>query len=165
MAAHRLLGFVVTGATVLQIGMGMFRCGLQSRYRFVFNWVHRSIGILAFASSIPTIFLIVSVFRNSRSGLMVILSVWTGWIVIIVTVFEIIQLRCRSNLLVKVNWVENVRHEHELHDNTMRQASITSGGEDLELDKFSNLKLFLFLFNLFVAISLSVALIVLLWRD
>ncbi|CAF4597622.1 unnamed protein product, partial [Rotaria sp. Silwood1] len=95
LTAHRVLGFIIVGSALLQVGMGLFRCGPQSPSRFIFNWIHRSVGIIAFVFSIPTLFLVASVLQNNQTGLMIILSLWAAWIVIIVIVLEIIKFRCQ----------------------------------------------------------------------
>ncbi|CAF3405760.1 unnamed protein product [Rotaria sp. Silwood1] len=165
LTAHRVLGFIIVGSALLQVGMGLFRCGPQSPSRFIFNWIHRSVGIIAFVFSIPTLFLVASVLQNNQTGLMIILSLWAAWIVIIVIVLEIIKFRCQlmpSTIEIKN---ENGKHEHELSGEKVQRVPSASKTEQTEPGRFNNLKLFLFFSNLIVAISLAIPLIVIVWQQ
>ncbi|CAF2406050.1 unnamed protein product [Rotaria sp. Silwood2] len=163
--AHSALGFIVIGCTLLQVVMGLFRCGPQSAHRFIFNWIHRTVGILAFILSIPTLFLITSVLKTYLTGLMIILSLWAGWIAIIVIVLEIIQYRSRSNSSTIGTKMENGKDGQELNDGKLERVPSGSKNMKPEPRNYNNLTLSLFILNLIVAIGLAIPLIVLIWQQ
>ncbi|CAF1220039.1 unnamed protein product [Rotaria magnacalcarata] len=139
LTAHSILGYIIVASVLVQVAMGLFRCGPQSPSRYIFNRIHRAVGIIAFTFSIPAIFLVASVLQNNTTGLMVILALWTGWVVILVIILEIIKHRC--------------------------QATSAEKTEATQPSKFNTLKLFLFLANFLVALSLAIPLIVILWQQ
>lgn len=156
--AHQVFGFGVAGGTALQVVMGLFRCSPQSTYRFIFNWIHRIVGILAFASSILALFLILSVLKNNLSGLMIILSIWVIWVLIVVIILEIIKYRDRSQSAIIGPKVGNDTYGQQLDE-------INSRNNMPERRDHNNLKLFWFFAHFIVAISLSIALIVIIWQQ
>jgi hypothetical protein len=108
---------------------------------------------------------VASVLKNNLNGLMIILSLWAGWIVIIVIVFEIIQFRSQSNPSTIATKIENGQDEHELNGTTLNQVPSTFTSEKSAPGKFNSLKLFLFILHFIVAISLAIPLIFLLWQQ
>ena len=142
--------------------MGLFRCAPQSPHRYIFNWIHRSICILAVVFSIPTLFLVASVLHNYLPALMMILSLWTGWILIIVVVVEVIKSRCQSKPSTVGIKIGNAKDAHELNSKALQRASNTSSTQNPELGKFDNLKLFLFASNFIVPMTLAIPLVALL---
>lgn len=162
---HGALGFIIVGCTLVQIVMGFFRCTPQSTYRFIFNWIHRVVGSLAFLLSIPAIFLVVSVLKTNLSGLMIIMSLWAAWIVIVVIVLEIIQYRNRPKSSSMENKVEAHKGEQELDGRKMQQVQNDSNNDNTESTKVNNVTVSLFILNLIIAVALSIALIVLIWKQ
>ncbi|CAF3314141.1 unnamed protein product [Rotaria socialis] len=139
LTVHSVLGYIIVASVIVQVAMGLFRCGPQSPSRYIFNRIHRAVGIIPFTFSIPAMFLVASVLQNNTTGLMVILALWTGWVVILVIVLEIIKHRC--------------------------QATSAEKNETTQPSKFNTLKLFLFLANFLVALSLAIPLIVIVWQQ
>jgi hypothetical protein len=163
--AHSAMGVVIAGGTVFQVVIGFGRCAPQSTYRFIFNWIHRSVGILAFLLSVPAIFLVISVLRNYLNGLIIILSLWTGWIVIIVIVLEIIEWRVRSKPSTTGTKIENDKDDHELNDQYFHRVPGESKSVKPGPGNFNNIKLFLFILHFIVAVGLAIPLIVLIWQQ
>ncbi|CAM4874460.1 unnamed protein product [Rotaria socialis] len=56
---HSVLGGIIVCCALWQAWMALFRCHPDGSYRFIFNWLHRLTGSLAFFLSIPAIFIIV----------------------------------------------------------------------------------------------------------
>jgi len=102
--AHSILGSIVVCCVILQIWLALYRCHPHSHFRFFFNWSHRIIGSFAFCLSLCNIFLITFVLSRKRIGLITIVSLWAGWIVIAVILFEIIQYQYRkASALMAIN--------------------------------------------------------------
>jgi hypothetical protein len=142
--AHSILGVIIVCCALIQVWMALFRCQPNTRYRFIFNWMHRLTGLLAFTLSIPTIFLIAFYLPNYRNGLVAILSLWSVWVVIIVIIFEIIEYYSRK-----------------------RSPSTENQGND-EGSNTRNpdtIKIVLFCIHIIIAICLAIPLIVLLWMQ
>jgi len=165
LGAHQVFGYIVIGCAMFQVVMGIFRCAPQSRIRYIFNWIHRSVGILAFVFSILAFFLALSVVKVNLNGVIIILSLWTGWMVIIVIVFEIIQFRSQSKPSTIAPKIGNGQDKHELNGKTLNPVPSTSTSEKLAPGRLNNLKLFLFILHFIVAISLAIPLIVILWQQ
>jgi hypothetical protein len=51
------MGLIVVSTATLQSIMAIFRCHPENQWRFIFNYVHRTVGISAFILSSATIFL------------------------------------------------------------------------------------------------------------
>ncbi|CAF3023188.1 unnamed protein product [Rotaria sp. Silwood2] len=84
---HSVLGGMIVCCALLQSWMALFRCHPESSFRYIYNWLHRMTGALAFFLSIPTIFIMVTIFNENRTGMIVILSLWSSWVVFIVIFF------------------------------------------------------------------------------
>ncbi len=144
--------------------MALYRCHPESKFRFIYNWLHRIVGLLAFILSIPTIFMIAYWLPSYHEGLITILSIWTGWVVFIIVAFEFLQYRSRKlrKLVVKdheirlTNGVGSATH-HEKNEGTVLDQ------EELENDTINRVKLILLGIHLVVAIGLAILLIVLIW--
>ena len=91
--AHSILGIIVVGLTLIQVWMALFRCHPDGRFRFIYNWLHRGTGLLALILSVPTIYLVISYLQNYQSGLYAIISIWTGWMIFLVIILELISYR------------------------------------------------------------------------
>lgn len=89
---HTIAGAMVISFAFFQPFIALFRCEPDSRYRFIFNYLHAFIGFGALILSIVTIFLATSfkIFKDDRGR--TIMIVWTIWIVFIFVLFEAIQL-------------------------------------------------------------------------
>lgn len=158
--AHSILGVIIVCCAQIQLYMALFRCHIESRFRFIFNWMHRLTGLLAFTLSVPTIFLIVSTFPNYHNGLVAILSLWSAWVVIIVIIFEIIEYRSRRISILSTDG----RRRYEANGAGHRSSNDEMDGiDDTNTQSFNRMKLFLFGLHIFIAISLAISLIVLIW--
>ncbi|CAF4713233.1 unnamed protein product, partial [Rotaria sp. Silwood2] len=71
---HSVLGGMIVCCALLQSWMALFRCHPESSLRYIYNWLHRMTGTLAFFLSLPTIFIMVTIFNENRTGVIVILS-------------------------------------------------------------------------------------------
>ena len=95
--AHSVLGGIIVCCALIQAWMALFRCHPESRYRFIFNWLHRITGVLAFLLSIPAFFTTAMFMDMNETGMIIILSIWSVWVVIIFILMELIQLRIRQS--------------------------------------------------------------------
>ncbi len=93
------------------------------------------------------------------------MSFWSAWIVIIFIIFEIVQYRLRSISVTVAVENDKDRIEHEL--NHEHSTSITDANQIQapEYDYFNTFKLILFILHFFVAISLVIPLVVLIWMQ
>ncbi|CAF1613130.1 unnamed protein product [Rotaria magnacalcarata] len=162
--AHSVLGAIIVCCALLQAWLALFRCNTDSSFRQIFNWLHRSMGYLAFFLSIPTIFLIVTeskVLPMQQDGLIAILSLWSAWIVIVVILFEIVEYRDRLNSKMGIYRVA----QNELMDQTTSLRRKMDHNDGANIRSLNEVKLFLFLLHIIVAISLTIPLVVIIWRQ
>jgi hypothetical protein len=161
--AHSIMGGIIVCCAFIQLCLALFRCHPDSPFRFIFNWLHRTNGMLAFILSIPTIFLIAYVLLTYQQGVVTIMSLWSAWIVIIFIIFEIVQYRLRSISVTVAVKNDKDRIEDEL--NHEHSTSITDAKQIQapEYDYFNKFKLILFLLHFFVVIILVIPLVVLIW--
>jgi hypothetical protein len=94
--AHSVFGGILVCCVILQIWLALYRCHPNSRFRLIFSWSHRIIGISTFCFSLINLFLITFVLSKQRIAMIIIVSLWAGWIVIITILFEIIQCLYRK---------------------------------------------------------------------
>lgn len=152
--AHSILGIIVICCTELQVWFAMYRCNPNNRFRFIFNWIHQYTGLLAFILSIPTIFLVISTLENFRRGLIIILSLWTGWIILIVLIFEIYEYHYK-----KTN-----NRSYEISNNTYPTENIDyDRTQNSNLEYYNRIKKILFFIHVIIAIALTISIIVLIW--
>ena len=157
--AHSILGGMIVCCAQIQVWMALFRCHPESRFRFIFNWMHRITGLFAFTLSIPTIFLICFVLPNYQSGLIAILSIWSAWVVIIVVILEIVEYRSRKASALSTHEQKQFKTATPNSLETDRMDRI----DDPNTQSFSKIKLFLFSLHITVALCLVIPLIVLIW--
>ena len=97
--AHSIAGALVIGLVYCQLFMALFRCESSSRYRWIFNILHATAGFMALVLSVVALFLAtsLSLFRDSRAR--IVMTVWTAWIAIVFTLFELICIYYRKKPL------------------------------------------------------------------
>ncbi len=100
---HSILGGIIVCCVIIQVWLALYRCNPRSRFRYMFDWSHRITGFLAFTLSIPNIFLIPFMLSRNRTALIVINSLWTGWIVIIIIIFNKIEYQQRAVAIAPMN--------------------------------------------------------------
>ncbi|CAF1086108.1 unnamed protein product [Rotaria sp. Silwood1] len=156
---HSVLGGIIVCCALLQSWMALFRCHPESSFRYIYNWLHRMTGALAFFLSIPTIFIMVTIFNENRTGMIVILSLWSGWVVFIVIILEIIQFLRKLSLEAV-----NKRNDTELAEYTTYSSVNDRKSDATDLAPWNNRILILFLLHIVISIALAIALIVLIWK-
>jgi hypothetical protein len=156
--AHSVLGAMVVCCSQIQVWMIIFRCHQDSRFRLIFNWIHRFSGLLACILSIPTIFLITFVLPNLRSGFLTILSLWSIWVVIIVLIFEIIEYRHRKISILSANNFEFTGKDSPSNIDVHR-------ADNWNVQSFRTITLILFCIHIIIATCLTIPLIVLIWKQ
>ena len=131
--------------------LALYRCNPNSRFRFIFDWSHRITGFLAFTLSFPTIFIMVMLFSQFHPKLVPIFSCWTGWIVIIVIIFERIEHQQRNAVLPSSgdNSQTNSRPDTEAGTNI-----------NVSTRRYNLIKLLLLFIHIIISIILSVLFIV-----
>jgi hypothetical protein len=156
--AHSILGGTMVCCIIVQIWLALYRCHPQSRFRFIFDWSHRTIGLLVFILSIPTIFLPIAFFSRSRIDLYIIISVWAGWIVIVILIFEKIEFQQRA---AAPSVVTNTCRE-EINQNTTGARPDVEAGTNLNggNPRLNLMKLILLVIHILISITLSISLIV-----
>jgi hypothetical protein len=162
--AHSIMGVTIVGLATIQIWMALFRCHPSSKFRFIYNWVHRTTGLLAFVLSVPTIFVIVNWLPLNHDGLVTILSLWTAWVVIVVLAFEFLQhqSKIRRNSSNNHRGTKQTAHELPRIDHEPNEVTVVEE-EDVESDTMNKAKLILLSIHAVVAIALVIPLLVLIW--
>jgi len=159
--AHSILGIIIVCCAQIQVWMAVFRCHPDSRFRFIFNRMHRLTGLLAFILSIPTIFLITFILPKYHSGLITILSLWSSWVVVIVIIFEIIKYRCRKTSSLSID----NRRKYKITDVNLLENIKTRRIDNSNIQSYNTIKTILFCIHIIIAICLAIPLIVLIWMQ
>jgi len=153
--AHSIIGGIILCCTMIQIWLALYRCAPRSRFRFIFDWSHRIIGLLTFGLSIPCMFLMIFLWPMYHTILVTIISLWTGWIVIVILIFE--KLECQQRTTVSLA-ATNAR-QGDVNPNL--QLDIESGANpNVGKQCYYLIKLLLFFLHIIVSITFSVSLIV-----
>lgn len=163
--AHSIIGSVVVCCVILQIWLALYRCHPRSRFRFIFNWSHRIIGSVMCSLAFSNLFLIIFALSNQQIVLIIIVSLWIGWIVIVVTLFEIIQYQYRkaSALMALNNRVSNANLEavnRNVPQDTEADTNPTVDNQRLNL-----IKLILFLIHVIISVVLYIPLVIIIWNE
>ncbi|CAF2050852.1 unnamed protein product [Rotaria magnacalcarata] len=151
---HSVLGAIIVCCALWQAWMALFRCHPDGSHRFIFNWLHRLTGSLAFFLSIPAIFIIVEQLGKNRTGMIIILSLWSIWVVCIVIILEVIQFFFRKISKKAVSQ----RYETE----PSRTRAENDDGSATK--SWNNLLLVLFSLHFVISIALAIPLVVLIWN-
>ena len=126
---HSITGAMVISFAFFQPFIALFRCDPDSRYRFIYNYVHGFFGYSALALSIVTLFLAsyFKLFKND--GGRVVMVFWAIWIVLIFGLFEFIQIYFRKkNQLVYANInVSNKNRSDSIEIETPEPKSTSEG--------------------------------------
>lgn len=160
---HAILGAIVTVLSFIQPFTALFRCHVDGRYRFIFNYFHAFLGTIAFSLSTATILLatyyFTDIFTTKISQSLMI--AWIAWVIVLIIVFESVERKLgESNL--------NFNHLH---------ANGTSS--DFKSGKFSikyfhpaessthtsntfkgRIKVFLLILHICISLSISIILII-----
>ena len=97
--AHSIIGIIVISLAFIQPFMAIFRCKPDAQYRFVFNYIHRFVGLTALLLSIITIFIAIffSRFTFQNNSAWGILVAWILWIFTIFIIFWLIDFFFEKN--------------------------------------------------------------------
>ena len=164
--AHSIFGGIIVSCVLMQLWLAVYRCHPNSRFRFIFNWMHRITGLLAFGLSVPTIFIITFVLSRNRTALHIIISLWSSWVVIIVILFEIIEYRYRTAE------ARNKRVNARVGDTNADHGANRGRVQDIEVEIDANaanqrlniVKVLLLLIHVLVSITVAISFIVLIWK-
>ena len=75
--------------------MAFFRPGKDAPRRKLFNWLHRTVGLIAFSLSIISLFLGSKIYFHDNYSF-ILLFVWLGWTFLLPVILEIFQY-CLNN--------------------------------------------------------------------
>ena len=164
--AHSIFGGIIVSCVFVQLWLAVYRCHPNSHFRFVFNWLHRVTGLMAFGLSIPTKFIITFVLSRNRTGLNIVISLWSAWVVIIVTLFEMLEYRYRTAE------ARNARANVRVGDANEGRSSNRTRMQDTEVEintnigngRLNTVKVLLLLIHVTVSITLAASFIVLIWH-
>ncbi|CAF1340122.1 unnamed protein product [Rotaria sordida] len=165
--AHSILGVLIVCFAMTQVWMALFRCHPDGKFRFIYNWAHRTTGVLAFVLSVPTIFIVTYWLPAYHNGFVAILSLWTAWVVIVVVAFEFLEHRGKASRKLSKNHYEIRQTAYELSeiDHHQQSEAAVVENEELESNVVNKAKLILLSIHVIVSIALAIPLIVLIWQQ
>jgi hypothetical protein len=153
---HSVFGSIIVCCSVLQVWLALYRCHPRSQFRFFFDWSHRITGLLAFTLAIPNYFLISFVLPMNNTILLIIVSIWAGWIVIIILIFEKIEYQQRATVAPR-----NGRGDEPTQDNTNAPVDIESGTNPNIGNRYLTIiKLIIIFLHIPISITLAILLII-----
>lgn len=155
--AHSIVGILVISFAVIQPFMAIFRCNPGDEYRFIFNYAHATVGLLAFILSIAAIFLAMFLDHfEFKSKEWAIIAVWSCWVPIIFFIFEIIELKYRHGS--KLGGEPN---NYQLDQYNQNGSDKVEPRTPVKNDPQQKIKLVLLALHVLVAIALALAVIIL----
>lgn len=153
---HSILGVIVFSIGVFQAWIALFRCHPDGAYRFIFNWIHRLAGVVSFLLSIPTLFTIAIYLDSERTGMIIILSIWSAWIVIATIVLQLVSIFAQ-----KFSRKQKYRENNEFDLSNPDRS--TDNSDDSDSKTSSKIIIFILSTHVCVSLALAIALIVLVW--
>jgi hypothetical protein len=162
--AHTVFGSIVVCCVIVQIWLALYRCHPNSRFRFIFNWSHCIIGSLTSSFSFINLLLMAFMLTKQSIGLIIIVLLWTVWVMIVVTLFEIIQYQYRkASALIAINArISNANQEPiDRHDVPDTEVGTNPTVDNLRLNK---VKLILFLIHVIISVVLCIPIVVIIWN-
>ena len=157
---HSIIGIIVICFAIIQPLIAVFRCKPNGQYRFIFNYLHATIGLTSLILSVVVIFLAVFFSRfgfnvNKEWG---ILIGWTCWLFIIFVIFTIIECCFKKNL----------SNEERISSHPLKDMNNNGSlGYQNELSPIKNnfqqdrIKTFFLFIHILVALGLALALSIL----
>ncbi|CAF1032368.1 unnamed protein product [Adineta steineri] len=163
--AHAICGSIIICCIIIQIWLALYRCHPHSHFRFIFNFSHRIFGSVAFCLSLCNFFLISFYLSVQHIDLVIIVSLWTTWVIIVVILFEIIQYHYRkASALMALNArVSHMNAEpinHNARPDTEAGTHAAIGNQRL-----NRIKLFLFLIHALISVAFCIPFIVIIWHQ
>lgn len=99
--SHSIVGILTISLTAIQPVIAFFRPGKYEDKRPIFNWVHRSIGLLTLILSFSAIFL--GIYLVLDDEYWVIFVGWMVWVVLLVIVLEIVEHKSQNSVLANLS--------------------------------------------------------------
>lgn len=155
--AHSIVGIIVICFAFIQPIMAIFRCAPDAEYRFIFNYLHATVGSLALLLSIVAIFIAMFFddfnFQENREW--AILIGWICWLIVIFLIFTFLDSHFKENVLTV-----DTPDSHELNSpgaNSNGKLESTEPRHDPRVDRIKGSFLFL---HIVVALGISLALVI-----
>jgi hypothetical protein len=160
--AHSIIGILVISFAIIQPFMALFRCNPDDHYRFIFNYLHATVGFSAFILSIAAIFLAMffTQFNFQLNKEWAILVAWTCWLPVIFVIFEIIEIYFRKHSSSDENI--NSLDMHDRHGLGTIKIETIQPKENINKDRIKGLFLLL---HIILAFGLALALIILIGQS
>ena len=77
--------------------MAVLRPNKNSNNRYIFNWAHRSVGLLALCLAVATVFLGARLFSTDTSFWLGLLIVWVTWMFLLPIILEVTEFNILRN--------------------------------------------------------------------
>ena len=157
---HSVFGGIIVCCCILQIWLALYRCHPQSRFRYIFDWSHRLVGLLALFLFFPTMFLIVIMLSNLRPNLLATFSGWTVWTAIVIIILEKIQHAQRIAVLPSES-ISRTGNPNGSSSHTNLRQNTEAGAQVNGENRYYNLvKILLLFIHTIISTLLSVLLVV-----
>ncbi|UJR36510.1 hypothetical protein I4U23_029231 [Adineta vaga] len=159
--AHSITGVLVISLAFFQPFIALFRCEPDSRYRFIFNYIHAFFGFSAFILSTAALYLATyfHVFKDSKGRIVII--TWIGWVVLVFLIFECIEFyirkKNRESGYTNIN-TPNTTISDLVEHPTAPKVTLTSFGNEQEISIEQKSKNILLAIHILVAATLSIIL-------
>lgn len=151
--AHSIIGIIVICFALIQPIMALVRCKPDAKYRFIFNYVHRAVGLSAFILSIVAIFIAMFFmefnFVNKEWG---ILIAWSCWVLIIFFIFWAIEFYFR-----RIGLDEESDNSYDLDNTSPKNERAHHANSVLQ----QRIKLAFLILHILVAFGIALALAIL----
>ncbi|CAF1023798.1 unnamed protein product [Adineta ricciae] len=156
--AHSIVGILVICFAIVQPIMALFRCAPDAQYRFIFNYVHATVGFLAFILSVVAIFIgmflsAINPDGNKRWG---IVLAWTIWLPVIFGSFQFVEFYFKQQ--------ESRQRTTNSYDLSNTNGHAISPDQTKEIENNptrDRIKIILLVIHILVALGLALALAIL----
>jgi hypothetical protein len=160
--AHSIIGIIVVCFASIQPLMAIFRCNPNGSYRFIFNYVHATVGLSALVLSILAILLAMffTRFEFLERKQWIIVVAWASWLLIAFILLELIEIYFRRVIVCVQN--------QDSYDLTQFRSNILTKDDSMQSTKDARLdsvKTLFLAFHIVIAIGLSFALMVLIGQS
>ncbi|CAF3697979.1 unnamed protein product [Rotaria sordida] len=159
---HSIVGILVVSFSIIQPFMALFRCHPEEHNRFIFNYAHATVGFSALTLSVVAIFLTMffTQFEFQSKKQWAILVVWTCWLPIIFSIFEIIEIYFRKFSSSKGNL-----NSFDMNDHRGDTTTQTVPTPIIQNRKKDRIKQFAILIHILIAIALALTLAILIGQS
>ncbi|CAF3874465.1 unnamed protein product [Rotaria sp. Silwood2] len=119
---HSVIGIIVVCFTLIQLIMALYRCEHDEKYRYVFNYTHGFVGLMALIFSAVAMFLAIRFpdFNFTTNAEWGILAAWVCWVFLMFVIFWFMGFFVKKNVSKKATNASSYELGNQYHNGSVQ---------------------------------------------